>query len=157
MSSCQGELPEKKFDVRATDQDGNVLVDETVAMLKEMGADTDNLSARVDLSISKTDGQLSVGQGSSITYAIVVSNAGPGDAEGVTVVDAVPTLVEGATWTCSGSGGGTCTASGSGDIDDGYLAIQCAELGELNVQLFRAARHDLHGVGDSGSPRPAGA
>jgi hypothetical protein len=34
MSSCQGELPEKKFDVRATDQDGNVLVDETVATLK---------------------------------------------------------------------------------------------------------------------------
>ena len=34
MSSCQGELPEKKFDVRATDQDGNVLVNETVATLK---------------------------------------------------------------------------------------------------------------------------
>ena len=27
-------MPEKKFDVRATDQDGKVLVDETVATLK---------------------------------------------------------------------------------------------------------------------------
>ncbi|MGD2188139.1 MAG: CueP family metal-binding protein [Desulfobacterales bacterium] len=34
MSSCQGELPEMKFDVKATDQKGNVLVNETVATLK---------------------------------------------------------------------------------------------------------------------------
>jgi hypothetical protein len=34
MSSCQGELPEKKFTVRATDQNGNVLVNETIATLK---------------------------------------------------------------------------------------------------------------------------
>ena len=33
MSSCQGELVEKKFDVRAIDQDGNVLFDETIATL----------------------------------------------------------------------------------------------------------------------------
>ena len=34
MSSCQGELPEKKFAVRATDQNGNILVNETIATLK---------------------------------------------------------------------------------------------------------------------------
>ena len=34
MSSCQGELPEMKFDVRATDQNGNVLVNETIATLR---------------------------------------------------------------------------------------------------------------------------
>jgi len=34
MSSCQGELPEMKFDVKATDQNGNVLVNETIATLK---------------------------------------------------------------------------------------------------------------------------
>ena len=33
MSSCQGELPENKFDVRAIDQDGNVLIDETIITL----------------------------------------------------------------------------------------------------------------------------
>ncbi len=34
MSSCQGELPEKEFEVKAVDQDGKVLVDETVATLR---------------------------------------------------------------------------------------------------------------------------
>jgi hypothetical protein len=34
MSSCQGELPEMKFDVKATDQNGNVLVNQTIATLR---------------------------------------------------------------------------------------------------------------------------
>ena len=34
MSSCQAELPEKEFDVKAVDQDGNILVDETIVTLR---------------------------------------------------------------------------------------------------------------------------
>ena len=34
MSSCQGELAEKAFDVKAIDQDGNVLVDKPIATLR---------------------------------------------------------------------------------------------------------------------------
>ena len=34
MSSCQAELPEKEFYVKAVDQDGNVLVDETITTLR---------------------------------------------------------------------------------------------------------------------------
>jgi hypothetical protein len=34
MSSCQGELAKKDFYVRAVDQDGKVLVDETIATLR---------------------------------------------------------------------------------------------------------------------------
>ena len=34
MSSCQGELAEMEFYVKAIDQDGNVLVDETIATLR---------------------------------------------------------------------------------------------------------------------------
>ncbi len=34
MSSCQGELAGKAFDVRAIDQDGNVLVNETINTLR---------------------------------------------------------------------------------------------------------------------------
>jgi len=34
MSSCQAELPEKEFYVKAVDQDGNVLVDETIVTLR---------------------------------------------------------------------------------------------------------------------------
>ena len=34
MSACQAELAEKEFYVRGIDQDGNVLVDETIATLR---------------------------------------------------------------------------------------------------------------------------
>ncbi len=34
MSSCQAELPEKEFYVKAVDQDGNVLVDKTIVTLR---------------------------------------------------------------------------------------------------------------------------
>ena len=34
MSSCQGELPETEFNVRAVDQAGNVLIDKPVTTLK---------------------------------------------------------------------------------------------------------------------------
>jgi len=34
MSSCQGELAEKAFAVRAVDQDGNILVDKTISSLR---------------------------------------------------------------------------------------------------------------------------
>jgi uncharacterized repeat protein (TIGR01451 family) len=71
-----------------------------------------------DLSISKTDGQATTVTGQPITYAIVVSNAGPSTATGATVADTVPVAITGATWTCVGAGGGTCTASGSGSIND---------------------------------------
>ena len=34
MSSCQGELPEKQFDVLATHSNGDVLINETITTLK---------------------------------------------------------------------------------------------------------------------------
>jgi hypothetical protein len=34
MSSCQGEQVEKEFDVKAIDQDGNVLIDDTMATMR---------------------------------------------------------------------------------------------------------------------------
>jgi len=77
-----------------------------------------NTSVAADLSITKTDGQTSDIPGTSVTYTIVVSNAGPSNAPSVTVTDTLPTTLTGATWTCVGTGGGTCTASGSGDISD---------------------------------------
>jgi hypothetical protein len=48
----------------------------------------------------------------------VASNAGPSAATGATVADTVPAAITGATWTCVGAGGGTCTASGAGNIND---------------------------------------
>ena len=52
-----------------------------------------------------------------MTYTIVASNAGPNGVTGATVTDTFPAALT-CTWTCVGAGGGTCTASGSGNIND---------------------------------------
>lgn len=70
-----------------------------------------------DLAITKTDGVTTAVPGGSVTYTITASNAGPDAVTGATVADTFP-AVETCTWTCVGAGGGTCTASGSGDIND---------------------------------------
>ena len=70
-----------------------------------------------DLSITKTDGVTTATPGGSVTYTITASNAGPDPATGATVADTFPAILT-CTWTCVGAGGGTCTASGSGNIND---------------------------------------
>jgi uncharacterized repeat protein (TIGR01451 family) len=79
--------------------------------------DTDTLAAQADLGITKTDGVTAATPGGSVTYTIAASNAGPSNATGATVADTFPASLT-CTWTCAGAGGGTCTASGSGDIND---------------------------------------
>ena len=79
--------------------------------------DSDTLSASADLSITKTDGVTTATPGGSVTYTITASNAGPSNATGATVADTFPASLT-CTWTCSGAGGGTCTASGSGNINN---------------------------------------
>ena len=79
--------------------------------------DTDTLTAQADLSITKTDGVASVVPGTATTYSIVVSNSGPSNVIGANVSDVLPAAVTSATWTCVGAGGGTCPASGVGNIN----------------------------------------
>src|SRR4029079_11261467 len=70
-----------------------------------------------DLSITKTDGVTTATRGGSVTYTITASNAGPDAVTGATVADTFPAILS-CTWTCVGAGGGTCTASGSGNVSD---------------------------------------
>jgi uncharacterized repeat protein (TIGR01451 family) len=79
--------------------------------------DTDGLGATADLAITKTDGVTTATAGGSVTYTITASNAGPSSATGATVADTFPASLT-CTWTCAGAGGGTCTASGSGNLND---------------------------------------
>src|SRR6185312_8954992 len=79
--------------------------------------DTDTLTPQADLAITKTDGVTTATPGGSVTYTITASNAGPSNATGATVADTFPASLT-CTWTCVGAGGGTCTASGSGNIND---------------------------------------
>src|SRR5262245_53214132 len=69
-----------------------------------------------DLAITKTDGVTTATPGGSVTYTITASNAGP-DPTGAIVADTFPAALT-CTWTCVGAGGGTCTAAGSGNIND---------------------------------------
>ena len=90
--------------------------------------DSDTLTPRADLEITKTDnlggssitgGQGTAVPGKAITYTIIVTNAGLGDAAGTSVFDALPSSLTGATYTATQTGGASgFTASGSGSIDD---------------------------------------
>jgi uncharacterized repeat protein (TIGR01451 family) len=70
-----------------------------------------------DLAITKTDGAPTEVPGTTISYTIVASNAGPDSVTGATVADTFPGNLT-CTWTCVGAGGGSCTAAGSGNIGD---------------------------------------
>ncbi len=70
-----------------------------------------------DVAITKTDGVATAVPGASVTYTITASNGSAAAATGVTVADTFPAALT-CTWTCAGAGGGTCTASGSGNIND---------------------------------------
>lgn len=83
------------------------------------------IRAVVDCQAASTEADVAVGlaaspaaytAGAPLAYTLVVSNAGPAAAPGTTVVDLFPAAFTGAAWTCSGSGGGACAASGAGNI-----------------------------------------
>jgi len=69
-----------------------------------------------DLAITKSNGEEALTPTQAVTYTIVASNAGPDDAPATQVTDAPPAQLSGCAWTCAGSGGATCAASGSGGI-----------------------------------------
>ena len=76
------------------------------------------VKATSDLSATITDGQASAVPGQPVTYTVVAENAGPDPATGAKVALTVPAGILGAAWTCVASAGSSCTASGSGNIDD---------------------------------------
>lgn len=79
--------------------------------------DSDILTPTADLQISKTDNLLTAQVNSAGTYVIVASNPGPSDAPASNVTDAFPANFTAGAWTCAPSGGATCPATGSGNIN----------------------------------------
>src|SRR5438552_1451264 len=78
-------------------------------------SDTDSLTPQVELVITKTDGATSVVPGTSDTYTMVVSNAGPSAVTGASVSDPLPAGVIGATWVATGStGAGSVSGAANG-------------------------------------------
>ena len=79
----------------------------------------DNLPTNINLAIAKTVSAPTVAPGGALTYTVTARNYGPNlvtVANNVSIADTVPAALTGVTWTCAGSGGGTCgVASGSGN------------------------------------------
>jgi uncharacterized repeat protein (TIGR01451 family) len=67
--------------------------------------DSDTLTPQADLSITKTDGVVSVVPGGGTTYNIMVTNNGPSTAVGATVTDLFPAAITAANWTAVASAG----------------------------------------------------
>ncbi len=75
-------------------------------------------AASANLGITKTNGTGFVTGGAPTSYSIVVSNAGPSGVVGARVQDTLDPEFSNATWTCVGQNGGSCSASGSGNLDE---------------------------------------
>ncbi len=86
------------------------------ALVTTIGSNPAGTSAHLDvleadLSITKTDGVPTVVPGTTTTYTIVVSNAGPSAVVNAPVVDALPSpAISSATWSCAPTGGSSCAA-----------------------------------------------
>ncbi len=70
-----------------------------------------------DLSITKTSSV----SGTTVTYTIIVKNAGPSAANAAKVTDAMPSALSGVKWTCDAP---NCPASASGDITAFTIDLQ---------------------------------
>lgn len=69
-----------------------------------------------DLSVTKTNGSTRVNAGASTTYTITVSNAGPTAVAGATVVDNMPAALTNVSWTCAPAAS-CAAASGTGNLN----------------------------------------
>ncbi|OJX45853.1 MAG: hypothetical protein BGO78_11145 [Chloroflexi bacterium 44-23] len=70
-------------------------------------SDVDNQDSQIDLSVTKDDGVDRYVPGESLTYTIVVTNAGPSDAYGALVSDTLPVQLSSWAWMCVEANGAT--------------------------------------------------
>ncbi|MFC8299530.1 DUF11 domain-containing protein [Micromonospora orduensis] len=90
----------------------------TIIGLNPPGSTTLTVIPTVDLAVVKSETPNPYVPGTPLTYTVTVTNSGPSDAVGATVTDPLPAPLAGFTWTCAASAGSSCTASGTGSIDD---------------------------------------
>ena len=108
--------------------------------------DTDTLDAQADLSITKDDGSLTYTPGGTVTYTIVVSNAGPSDAVDASVADTFDvTRLTNINWGCVATGTADCGATAT-----------AARTSPSATWTSRGRRQlpDLHGHGGRAGERP---
>ncbi len=79
--------------------------------------DTDTIGQSGDLAVTLTGPAGSVTAGDTVVYTLAVGNSGPSNATGATVTSTLAPAPTSVNWTCVGSGGASCPASGSGNIN----------------------------------------
>jgi len=131
-----------------------------------------SLGGTGDLAISKDDQRSTVTPGTLNEYTITVTNSGPNDVFGASIIDELPPELEGATWTCEastpvpgdlallGRAGGTTGAAAIAISADGrhvYTASQGGKsvsaysrnsLPGLNFGGVELLETEIHGVND---------
>jgi uncharacterized repeat protein (TIGR01451 family) len=71
-----------------------------------------------DVSITKT-GTASVAQGGTVSYTLVMRNAGVDRVTGAVITDIVPSNITGVSWTCTRTGNAACTGSSNNSSGTG--------------------------------------
>ena len=131
------------------------------------GSDTDSLTALTGLNVTKTDGSATYTPGGSATYTVVVTNAGPSNATGVSLSDPLPAGVTlSAAVTCVATGAASCGtltgAAGASSVGLSGGAIAAGAGNALTVSLPVNFAADLTAnplantvsVSDSADPTP---
>lgn len=110
--------------IRAMLTGSGVLRNEVTVEAAEQDPDSENNEAHADVQIGSVDvsvrktGPGSARPGDSVSYGIVVTNNSSGMVMGIVVRDELPFELLSASWTCTASPGGSCSAaSGSGSIN----------------------------------------
>ncbi|MCG6964048.1 MAG: hypothetical protein LJE95_12350 [Acidobacteria bacterium] len=70
------------------------------------------------LAVAWTDGTESAPAGGSIQYKLSIENISEETLSGVWTLTQLDSHLENASWSCAGNNGATCTARGTGDVDD---------------------------------------
>ena len=103
-----------------------------------------------DLGITISDGVSKVLAGQNLTYTMTVSNLGAAASSPSTIATSLPTAsLQNITWTCSGSGGGTCSASGSGDVNDTSvnLPVSGSVVYTIHARVSAGASYPIRATG----------
>ncbi|WP_443937397.1 gliding motility-associated C-terminal domain-containing protein [Pedobacter sp. MW01-1-1] len=124
--------------------------------------DSDIQNSTFDLSITNSDGKAIYVPGSTNTYTIVASNAGPSDAKDALITFALPAGITGA-WSATYTGGATGNASGTNALNETvnipaggsitYIFIADIPSNQADLTLLTTAT--IAGAAGSSDPTPA--
>ena len=102
---------------------------------------------QADLAVTITDGQATAVPGTTVTYTMTVTNAGPNAAAGVWIFNIVgPISLLNVTWTCTASPGSSCPPSG--DSTPNHF-VDLAIGGTLSYSLTGTHQTALQGTFDN--------